>query len=103
MCIFFVLCYNLNGDKNEKQYWLAKIDEYLERKIEEGKNKVVCPYFEVKTQVGVLKDDENEFLRLARNKLENKGYDVYFTFSNYIYKGKEETVGINDFIVAIKN
>ena len=46
---------------------------------------------------------KTNFLRLARNKLENKGYDVYFTFSNYIYKGKEEIVGINDFIVAIKN
>lgn len=82
---------------------LKKIDDYLERKIAEGKDKVVCRYYEVKTEVGVSKQDENEFLRLARNKLENRGYDVYFTFANYIYKGKEETVGINDFIVAIKN
>lgn len=103
MHIFLFYVIILTVIKMKSSIDLQKIDEYLERKIEEGKNKVVCPYFEVKTQVGVLKDDENEFLRLARNKLENKGYDVYFTFSNYIYKGKEETVGINDFIVAIKN
>ena len=82
---------------------LQKIDEYLERKITEGKNKVVCPYFEVKTEVGILKDDENEFLRLARNKLENRGYDVYFTYAHYTYNNKEETVGLNDLIIAIKN
>ena len=82
---------------------LKKIDDYLKRKIAEGKDRVVCRYYEVKTEVGIIKSDENEFLRLARNKLENRGYNVYFTFANYIYKDKEETVGINDFIVAIKN
>lgn len=82
---------------------LKKIDDYLEKKIEEGNNKVTCSYFEVKTKVGISKADENEFLRLARNKLENKGYDVFFTNAVYTYNNKKETVGINNFLVAIKN
>lgn len=82
---------------------LQKIDNYLERKIEEGKEKVVCLYYEVKIDVGILKADEDEFLKLARNKLENKGFNVYFTNSEYKYNNKEDIVKSNEFIVAIKN
>ena len=52
----------------------------------------------------VLSETEvDEFLQLSRNKLENNGYDVYFTGAKYKYHGEEKIVETNQYIVAIKD
>lgn len=52
-----------------------------------------------------LTDEEEElyrFLRLARIKLENLGYKVYFTGDKYIFNESNKQVKENELLIAIK-
>ena len=44
----------------------------------------------------------DDFLRIAREKLLNKGYEVYFTGAKFVYQNANRTVQDNEFMVAIK-
>ena len=81
---------------------LAKINTYLENKIKSKDNKIICTYYEVKFQLNISKKDETIFLKIARDKFQEYGYDVYFANAKYKYNDKIYTVESNKMIVAIK-
>lgn len=89
--------------KMESSLDYKKVDDYLKQKLEKNSDIIICYYFEIKTKVGVLKKDENLFLRYARDRLEEQGYDCYFTNAKYKYNNQEKIVESNESIVAIKN
>ena len=81
---------------------LAKINTYLENKLKSNDSKIIYTYYEVKFKLNISNKDETTFLKIARDKFQEYGYDVYFTNAKYKYNDKIYTVESNKMIVAIK-
>lgn len=82
---------------------MEKVNNYLTKKLETHSDIIICTYFEMKIKLDISEKDENLFLRYARDKLQENGYDCYFTNSKYKYNNEEKIVDTNELIVAIKS
>ena len=80
-----------------------KVDDFLRQKLNENGNIIICTYYEINFKLDISENDENIFLIYVREKLENLGYDVYFTNSKYFYDNQEKIVNTNEAFVAIKS
>ena len=80
-----------------------KVDDFLRQKLNENGNIIICTYYEINFKLDISENDENSFLIYVREKLENLGYDVYFTNSKYFYDNQEKIVNTNEPFVAIKS
>ena len=77
------------------------IENYWQDKL--GEDCIVCTFYDLRVKHNLSESEVAEFLQLSRNKLENNGYDVYFTGAKYKYHGEEKVVETNQYIVAIKD
>lgn len=82
---------------------MQEITEYLDNKINENENIVIITFYEVRIKFDLSEDETQEFLRLCRTRLENLGYQVYFTGAKYTYQGVSKVVQSNELMVAIKD
>ena len=82
---------------------LEELDKDINHKIEENEDFVRYTYFELKIKHNFSEGEIDEVLRLARNKFENLGYRVYFTWAKYNYNGENRVVESNEYLVAIKD
>lgn len=80
-----------------------KVDDFLRQKLNENGNIIICTYYEINFKLDISENDEDSFLIYVREKLENLGYDVYFTNSKYFYDNQEKIVNTNEAFVAIKS
>ena len=81
---------------------LELIDSILQEKMDLNENLIKIKFFEIRVTHNLSEVETFEFIRLARNKLENLGYNVYLTNAKYQYKGKQYIVQDNELLVAIK-
>lgn len=81
---------------------MQEITEYLDNKIEKNENIIEVTFFEVRVKMNLSEEETQEFLRLCKTRLENLGYQVFFTGARYNYGGKSKIVEINNLMVAIK-
>lgn len=81
---------------------LGIMEEYLMDKVEKNENIVICTFYEIRIKLNISEKQEKEFLRLAKIRLENSNYKVYFTGEEYTYNNIRKTVQNNELIVAIK-
>ena len=65
-----------------------KVDNFLQQKLNENGNIIICTYYEINFKLDISENDEDSFLIYVREKLENLGYDVYFTNSKYFYDNR---------------
>ena len=79
------------------------VESILEEKMNKNVNFIEISFYEIRIKNDLSKNDSFEFIRLARTKLENLGYDVYPTNSKYKYKGEEHIVPENELLIAIKS
>ena len=77
------------------------VENYWHDKL--GGDCVICSFYDLRIAHNLSEAEVDEFLQLSRNKLENNGYDVYFTGAKYKYHGEEKVVETNQYIVAIKD
>lgn len=82
---------------------LEEITELIDRKIEKDPNCIVFTWFEIRVRKNLTEEQTDEFLRLARNRLENLNYKVYFTGAKFVYKNANRTVQDNELLIAIKD
>ena len=82
---------------------MQEITEYLDNKINEDENIVIITFFAVRIKFDLSEAETQEFLRLCRTRLENLGYQVYFTGAKYTYQGISKIVQSNELMVAIKD
>ena len=78
------------------------LTDYIDKKISENPNYIRYTFYELRVKNNLSEDEVDEFLRLSRNRLENLGYNVYFTGAKYIYDNANRTVQDNELLVAIK-
>ncbi len=78
------------------------IESYIEEKISQDTNYIVCTFYDIRVKYNLSEEETDEFLLLSRNKLQNLGYNVYFTGAKYTYNNCNRTVQDNELLVAIK-
>ena len=66
----------MSNQEQEKQITEEYVDNYLEEKLEIDKNCIVCKYFDLKVIKDLSDKQVDDFLRIAREKLLKKGYEV---------------------------
>ena len=81
---------------------LKFITDYIDKKIKENERKVMLSFFEVRIKLNLSEEQTDEFLKLCRIRLENLGYQVYFTGAKYNYENENKIVQDNELLVAIK-
>ena len=81
---------------------IQDITEYLDKKINENENFFIISVYEVRVINGVNENEVDNFLELAKTRLINLNYQVYFTNAEYTYRGERKQVKSNEYIVAIK-
>ena len=81
---------------------LKFITDYIDKKIKENERKVILSFFEVRIKLNLSEEQTDEFLKLCRIRLENLGYQVYFTGAKYTYENENKVVQDNELLVAIK-
>ncbi len=82
---------------------MQEITRYLDNKIDKNENIVIITFYEVRIKFDLSEGETQEFLRLCRTRLENLGYQGYFTGAKYKYQGEERVVQSNELMVAIKD
>lgn len=82
---------------------LKFITDYIDDKIRKDENKVVFSFYEIRIKLDLSEEETDEFLKLSRTRLENLGYQVYFTGAKYTYQGVSKVVQSNELMVAIKD
>ena len=65
---------------------LEEITELIDSKIEKNPNCIVFTWFEIRVRKNLTEEQTDDFLRLARNRLENLNYKVYFTGAKFVYE-----------------
>ena len=78
------------------------VTEYLDRKIEEKEDYIVCTFYDLRIKNNLSEEQVQEFLELAKTRLENLQYQVYFTGAKFDYKNNRNIVENNQYMVAIK-
>lgn len=77
------------------------INEYLEQKIKQNPNYVVCSYFDLRVKLNKSEEEMKEILEMIKNKLENIGYEVYLAAEDFTYKNVTRKVKENEQLIAI--
>ena len=79
------------------------ITDYIDNKIQENEDYIVCTFYDLRVKNNLSETDIDLFLQLARTRLENMDYNVYFTGGKYKFNGKDMVVQENEYLVAIKS
>lgn len=82
---------------------LEEITELIDSKIEKNPNCIVFTWFEIRVRKNLTEEQTDDFLRIARNRLENLNYKVYFTGAKFVYENANRTVQDNELLIAIKD
>lgn len=78
------------------------IDNYLNKKLNENKDEIRCTYYDLRVNNGWTIDYiKLVFLPLAKNRLENAGYTVYFEGQKFVYQNANRTV--HEYLIAIRD
>lgn len=78
------------------------IDIILDLKMSENSDFIRITYYEIKIKCNLSNEQCDEFIRLAKIKLENMNYRVYLQDEKYTYENANRTVQINEVLIAIR-
>lgn len=81
---------------------MCLIDKLVEEKLEIDDKFLRFTFYEVMVKNKVSNQQEDEFLNLAKNKLNNMRYTVYFQEQQFIYNEARMRVQPNELLIAIK-
>jgi hypothetical protein len=79
------------------------INIILDSKMSENSNFIRITYYEIKIKCNLNNEQCDEFIRLAKIKLENMNFKVYLQDEKYSYENASRTVQINEVLIAIRN
>lgn len=79
------------------------IENTLIDKEKENHNYIRYTFYELRVKYNLSEEDANRFLFLIRIKLENEGYNVYFTGAKFEYNNARMIVQDNELMIAIKD
>ena len=75
----------------------------LDSKMTKNENFIRFTYYELRVKNNLSEKDTDEFIKLSRTYLENKGYEVYIGNARYSYNNASQNVQPNELLIAFKN
>ncbi len=78
------------------------IEKLVDQKIAKNEDFLRFTFYEVRVKSKVTEKQEANFLILAKNKLNNMGYKVYFEEQEFVYNDARMKVQPNELLIAIK-
>jgi len=78
------------------------VTDYLEEKLKDNENIIKCTFYELRVKLNLSEEETDKLLELAKIKLENLGYQVYFTGAKFVYENANRTVQDNELMIAVK-
>lgn len=81
---------------------ISLIEQTLDNKFTKDRDFIRYTFYELRVKMNLSEEELYHFLRLIKIKLENLGYNVYFTRDNYIFEDKNKQVKENELLIAIK-
>lgn len=94
---------NKKTDGSGKIMTTQFVSDYLDEKMEQNEEYIVCTFFDLRVKHNVEEKDVQKFLELSKIKLENLDYKVYFTGTEFLFKGDRKKVKENEYMIAIKD
>ena len=82
---------------------LKFIEDCINKKVIENEKFIVFTYFELRINKDLTKNEAEQFLDIAQNKLYNIGYRTYRTGEQYTFNGNIGIVKENELLIAVKN
>lgn len=78
------------------------VEELINIKRNQKTNEIIFTFYELRVKNNLTEEQVNEFLSLSKIRLENLGYQVFFTGARFVYNEKSRIVQDNELLVAIK-
>lgn len=89
-------------EKLTEKELMCLIDKLIDEKLEIDEKFLRFTFYEVMVKNKVSNQQESEFLGLAKNKLNNMRYTVYFQDQQFMYNEARMKVQPNELLIAIK-
>lgn len=81
---------------------MQDITDFLDNKIKKNENEIVVTFYEIRIKNNLSEAETDDFLALCKTRLENMGYQVFFTGAKFVFQNANRTVQLNELMVAIK-
>ena len=81
---------------------MQDITNYLDNKIAKNSNEIVVTFYEARVKMNLSEDVTDNLLANCKTRLENFGYQVFFTGARFVYDNCTRTVQDNELMIAIK-
>ena len=76
---------------------LKEVSDFLDKKIEKNERYVRITFYELRIKYNLSEQETTNFIKLAKNRLTNFGYEVYTNERN------NSTLENNELLIAIKD
>ena len=86
----------------EKKMTMQDITNFLDNKIKKNENEIVVTFYEIRIKNNLSETETDDFLAFCKTRLENMGYQVFFTGAKFVFQNANRTVQPNELMVAIK-
>ena len=81
---------------------MQDITDFLDNKIKKNENEIVVTFYEIRIKNNLSEAQTDNFLALCKTRLENMGYQVFFTGAKFVFQNANRTVQPNQLMIAIK-
>ena len=81
---------------------MQDITDFLDNKIKKNDNEIVITFYEIRVKHNLSEAETDDFLALCKIRLENMGYQVFFTGAKFVFQNANRTVQPNQLMIAIK-
>ena len=75
---------------------------YISAKLKENYKFIRYTFYELRVKNNLSEEEVDEFFKINKSYLEDKGYNVYFTGAKCVYENANRTVQPNELMIAIK-
>lgn len=82
---------------------MKEVTEYLDKKIEKNENFIKITFYEARVKLNLTQEETSKLLELAKTRLENMKYKVYFTNEKFTYQNVPLMVKQNELLIAVKD
>lgn len=78
------------------------VGDCIDEKQSKNDRLIIFSFFELRIKYDLTEVETAEFLELAKNRLTNNGYRIYYTGQSYVYDSDVKKVLANELMVAVK-
>ena len=90
------------GAVSEMKMTMQDITDFLDNKIKKNENEIVITFYEIRVKSNLSEAETDDFLAFFFIRLENMGYQVFFTGAKFVFQNANRTVQPNQLMIAIK-